>query len=59
MPLIVTNMPRDIALVSALPKSVDVLLQANGWQLLFMTAGKQMAFEIPGSRLRAGVIQTT
>ncbi len=58
VPLIVTNMPRDIALVSALPKSVDVLLQANGWQLLFMTAGKQMAFEIPGSRLRAGVIQT-
>ncbi|MBE0644536.1 MAG: hypothetical protein IH600_10695 [Bacteroidetes bacterium] len=58
VPLTVSNMPRDIALVTPLPESVDVLLQADGWQLLFMNAGKQMAFEIPGSRLRGGVIQT-
>ncbi|MFA6234665.1 MAG: hypothetical protein WC824_10845, partial [Bacteroidota bacterium] len=58
VPLTISNMPEDLALVTPLPDHVDVLLQADGWQLLFMNAGKQTAFEIPGSRLRAGVIQT-
>ncbi|MFZ1730213.1 MAG: hypothetical protein WBQ23_07415 [Bacteroidota bacterium] len=56
--LTVSNMPDDIALVTPLPKNVDVLIEADGWQLLFMNAGKQIAYEIPGNRLRAGVIQT-
>jgi hypothetical protein len=58
VPLTISNMPVDIALVAPLPENVDVLLEADGWQLLFMNAGKQVAYEIPGSRLRAGVIQT-
>jgi hypothetical protein len=58
VPLTISNMPDDIALVSALPETVDVLLEADGWQLLFLNAGKQVAFEIPGSRLRSGFIQT-
>lgn len=58
VPLVVTNMSEDIALVTPLPKTIEVLLQARGWQLLFLTAGKQLAYEIPGSRLRSGVIQT-
>jgi hypothetical protein len=58
VPLTISNMPVDIALVTPLPENVDVLLEADGWQLLFMNAGKQVAYEIPGSRLRAGVIQT-
>lgn len=58
VPLVVSNMPEDIALVTPLPENVDALLEADGWQLLFMNAGKQVAYEVPGSRLRSGVIQT-
>lgn len=58
VPLTVSGMPEDIALAAPLPETVDVLLEADGWQLLFINAGKQLAFEIPGSRLRAGVILT-
>ena len=51
-------MPGDIALVDPLPETIDVLLEARGWQLLFLEAGKQVVYEIPGARLRSGVIQT-
>lgn len=58
VPLDVSRMPEDIALVSPLPATVNVLLQADGWQLLFINVGKQLTFDIPGERLRAGVIHT-
>jgi hypothetical protein len=58
IPLTVTRLPDDLALTSPLPETVNVLLQADGWQLLFINAGKQLTFDIPGARLRAGVIQT-
>ena len=58
VPLTISGMPEDIALAAPLPATVDVLLEADGWQLLFINAGKQFAFEIPGSRVRAGVILT-
>ncbi|MDX9758914.1 MAG: hypothetical protein RBU27_07105 [Bacteroidota bacterium] len=58
VPLTVSGMPADIALAAPLPETVDVLLEADGWQLLFINAGKQLAFEIPGSRLSGGVILT-
>jgi YbbR domain-containing protein len=58
IPLVVTNMSEDIALVKPLPETIEVLLQARGWQLLFLTAGKQLAYEIQGNRLRSGIIQT-
>lgn len=58
IPVIVSNLPDDLALEEPLPETIDVLLEARGWQLLFLEAGKQITFEIPGSRLRAGAIQT-
>lgn len=58
VPIVVTKMPEDIALVEPLPKTIDVLLEARGWQLLFLEAGKQLMFEVPGSRLRSGEILT-
>lgn len=58
VPLTVSNMPEDLALASPLPETVDVLLEADGWQLLFINTGKQLSFEIPGARLRSGLILT-
>ncbi len=58
VPLAVSNMPKSLALVTPLPATINVLLEARGWQLLFLTAGKQLMYEVPGSRLRSGVIQT-
>lgn len=58
VPLVVGKMPPDAALEKPLPETVDVLLEAGGWQLLFINAAKQLAFEIPGARLRSGVILT-
>lgn len=58
IPVVVNNLPDDLALVAPLPETIDVMLEARGWQLLFLEAGKQIKFEIPGSRLRSGVIQT-
>lgn len=58
VPLTVSNMPDELALVKPLPKTVEVLLEADGWQLLFMNAGKQTAFEIPGHRMHDGIILT-
>jgi hypothetical protein len=58
VPLSVSNMPESIALVTPLPETINVLLEARGWQLLFLTAGKQLMYEIPGSRLRSGAINT-
>jgi hypothetical protein len=58
VPLAVNNMPENIALVTPLPETINVLLEARGWQLLFLTAGKQLMYEIPGSRLRSGAINT-
>lgn len=58
VPLTISNMPRNIALVTPLPKTINVLLEARGWQLLFLSAGSQLLYEIPGARLRSGSIQT-
>ncbi len=58
IPVVVNSFPDDLALVTPLPETIDVLLEARGWQLLFLEAGKQMKFEIPGSWLRSGAIQT-
>lgn len=58
VPLTVSNMPDGVALVTPLPETISVLLEARGWQLLFLTAGKQLMYEIPGSRLRSGVVNT-
>ncbi|MCB2206503.1 hypothetical protein KQI65_17295 [bacterium] len=58
VPLSVSNMPKGLALVKPLPREINVLLEARGWQLLWLSAGKQLRYEIPGSRLRSGVIQT-
>ncbi len=56
IPLVVVNMPRDVALADPLPETISVLLQANGWQLLFLTAGREVAFEVTGEQLRRGII---
>jgi YbbR domain-containing protein len=58
IPLTVTAVPRDIALTSPLPATISVLVEASGWQLLFLTAGKPVAFEIPAEALRRGMIVT-
>jgi YbbR domain-containing protein len=58
VPLAVTSMPRDIALSRPLPATISVLVEASGWQLLFLNAGKPITFEIPGEALRRGVILT-
>lgn len=58
IPVVVSKMPNDLALADPLPETIDVLLEARGWQLLFLEAGKQIVYEIPGAHLRSGVIQT-
>lgn len=58
IPVAVNNLPDDLALVEPLPKTINVLLEARGWQLLFLETSKQLKFEIQGSQLRAGMIQT-
>jgi len=58
IPLTVTNMPRDLAFYRPLPDNISVMLQANGWQLLFLSAGKPVVFEIPGEALRNRFILT-
>jgi hypothetical protein len=58
VPLTISNMPDNIALVTPLPETINVLLEARGWQLLFLSASSQLLYEIPGSRLRSGSIQT-
>ena len=58
IPLQVVHMPKDIALSEPLPGTISVLVEASGWQLLFLNAGKPIAFEIPGEALRRGMILT-
>ncbi len=58
IPLMVVNMPKDIALSEPLPKTISLLVEASGWQLLFLNAGKPIVFEIPGEALRRGRILT-
>lgn len=58
VPLVTGRMPADLALETPLPQTVDVLLEADGWQLLFINAAKQLAYEIPGAQMRSGIILT-
>jgi hypothetical protein len=50
------SVPSDVALLTPLPKHIEVLVEANGWQLLFLNAGQQARYELNGSRLRSGRI---
>jgi hypothetical protein len=56
VPLTVSNMPADFALAKPLPENVELSVQGTGWQLLFLLAGKQVVFDIPGYRLHSGVL---
>ena len=58
VPLVVTHLPDDLAVAKPLPKTIEVLLEGTGWQLLLLSAGPQVLFEVRGKHLRSGVILT-
>lgn len=53
VPLVVANLPSDLAIASPLPSTIEVLLEGSGWQLLLLRANGRLSFELPGNRLRS------
>jgi YbbR domain-containing protein len=51
IPLTVMNLPEDVALAEQLPAEIEVALEGTGWQLIFLSIGDQLQFEVPGKRL--------
>jgi hypothetical protein len=58
VPLVVNEVPRGLALAAPLPAAVSVEVEGQGWQLLFLSLGRQVAYELSGKDLRSGVILT-
>ncbi|MDH7516663.1 MAG: hypothetical protein QHI48_12415 [Bacteroidota bacterium] len=53
IPLKVVNLPSDLAIASPLPETIEVSLEGSGWQLLLLSVGNRLVYELPGNRLRA------
>ncbi len=53
VPLSIVNLDPDVAIASELPPTIDVSLEGAGWQLFFLGISNQLAFELPGRRLRS------
>lgn len=58
VPLVVNGMPQGLALAAPLPTAVDVVVEGQGWQLLVLSLGRQVSYELSGKDLRSGVILT-